>query len=91
MNRQKNELADVVRRFVKPLIDQKKLSAGQIKAFYNISQCRTSALGGHEEQCDCCGKKRYSYNSCGDRHCPKCQNKRLLLGITILFLLFRIA
>ncbi|MBS4068180.1 MAG: transposase zinc-binding domain-containing protein, partial [Sulfurimonas sp.] len=32
-----------------------------------------AALGGHEEACENCGTHRYSYNSCGDRHCPKCQ------------------
>lgn len=81
MNQQKNELADVVRGFANPLINQRKLSPQQIKVFYNISQCRTAALGGHEEQCDCCGKKRYSYNSCGDRHCPKCQNTKQAIWV----------
>mgnify|MGYP003297780741 CR=1 FL=1 len=39
-----------------------------------IECCRTSALGGHLEQCDACGYERNAYNSCGDRHCPKCQS-----------------
>ena len=38
-----------------------------------IQQCRTAALGGHRLQCDQCGKVRIAYNSCGNRHCPKCQ------------------
>jgi hypothetical protein len=38
-----------------------------------IEQCRTSALGGHKDQCDQCGHQRISYNSCRNRHCPKCQ------------------
>lgn len=38
-----------------------------------IEACRTGRLGGHVEQCDCCGQIRISYNSCRDRHCPKCQ------------------
>ncbi len=38
-----------------------------------IAVCRTAVLGGHEEACENCGTVRYSYNSCGDRHCPKCQ------------------
>ena len=38
--------------------------------------CRTSSLGGHKEVCDNCGKKRFSYNSCRNRHCPKCQASR---------------
>lgn len=38
-----------------------------------IQRCRTAALGGHMEQCDACGFERPAYNSCHDRHCPKCQ------------------
>lgn len=38
-----------------------------------ITSCRTSELGGHVEECDECGHVRISYNSCRDRHCPKCQ------------------
>jgi len=71
--RTKFELADVVRKFGKQLSEQEKLSPGQIKALFNIVQCRTASLGGHEEACDCCGSVRYSYDSCGNRHCPKCQ------------------
>lgn len=71
--RNKFELAQVVHKFGKQLIQKQDLSPQQTKALYNILQCRTSALGGHEEYCDCCGEIRYSYNSCRDRHCPKCQ------------------
>jgi hypothetical protein len=39
-----------------------------------IEVCRTAVLGGHLEQCDHCGHQRNAYNSCGDRHCPKCQS-----------------
>lgn len=38
-----------------------------------IANCRTAALGGHADQCDSCGHIRISYNSCRNRHCPKCQ------------------
>jgi hypothetical protein len=41
---------------------------------HNIERCRTAALGGHLEQCDQCGHERNAYNSCADRHCPKCQS-----------------
>ena len=68
----KFELADVIRKFGKQLISQDKLSPQQTKALYKIAQCRTASLGGHKEACDCCASVRYSYNSCGDRHCPKC-------------------
>lgn len=40
----------------------------------HIGECRTAALGGHLDACDSCGHQRISYNSCRDRHCPKCQN-----------------
>jgi len=39
-----------------------------------IELCRTAALGGHRDQCDRCGHERHSYNSCRNRHCPKCQS-----------------
>ena len=71
--RQQYELADVVRGFETQLLQSTTLNAIQTKAFRNIKQCRTAVLGGHEEACDSCGVIRYSYNSCGDRHCPKCQ------------------
>ncbi len=77
----KFELADVVRQFGKQLIEQKKLSPQQIKVLNNIMQCRTASLGGHEEACDNCGEIRYSYNSCGDRHCPKCQSTKQAIWV----------
>ena len=71
--RTKFELADIVRSFGKKLIEQENLSPPQTKALYDIMQCRTASLGGHEQVCDCCGTIGYSYNSCGNRYCPKCQ------------------
>lgn len=71
--RTKFELADVVRLFGAGLTAKTKLTPLQTKVLGKIAQCRTAALGGHEEECDSCGAVRYSYNSCGDRHCPKCQ------------------
>ena len=38
-----------------------------------LAACRTAALGGHVQQCDTCGRQEVSYNSCRNRHCPKCQ------------------
>lgn len=69
----KYELADVIKRFGSRLTAQTKLSPLEQKVLCKIAQCRTAALGGHEEVCENCGTLRYSYNSCGDRHCPKCQ------------------
>ena len=43
------------------------------KAMRAIEVCRTAALGGHIDSCDTCGVCRISYNSCRNRHCPKCQ------------------
>lgn len=67
------ELADAVRLFGAGLAAQTKLGALQWGVMGKIANCRTAALGGHEQACDSCGTVRYSYNSCGDRHCPKCQ------------------
>jgi hypothetical protein len=67
------ELADVVRLFGPGLVSSGKLSCLQLKVLGKIAVCRTAALGGHEEARENCGTVRYSYNSCGDRHCPKCQ------------------
>jgi len=67
------ELADVVNRFAPDLLKKTNLAPLQLKVLDKIASCRTAALGGHEEACDTCGTVRYSYNSCGDRHCPKCQ------------------
>ncbi len=80
-SRSKPELSDVVLRFGKQLVEKEKLSAEQIKSLFNIIQCRTSELGGHKEKCNCCGEQRYSYNSCGDRHCPKCQSNKQAMWV----------
>jgi len=49
------------------------VSLGQLKVMSAIENCRTAALGGHIEGCEDCGHRRIAYNSCGNRHCPKCQ------------------
>ena len=50
------------------------LSLAQLKVMSAITQCRTAALGGHVLRCDGCGLDQVSYNSCRNRHCPKCQS-----------------
>ena len=50
------------------------LSLGQLKVMSAIEQCRTAALGGHVLRCDGCGADQIAYNSCRNRHCPKCQS-----------------
>jgi hypothetical protein len=49
------------------------LSLAQLKVMSAIEHCRTAALGGHVEACEHCGQWRIAYNSCRNRHCPKCQ------------------
>jgi hypothetical protein len=49
------------------------VSLGQLQVMSAIEHCRTAALGGHVERCRDCGHSRISYNSCRNRHCPKCQ------------------
>jgi hypothetical protein len=81
--RSKFELASVVHRFGKALMEKQPLNGVQVKALHNILQCRTAELGGHELVCEHehCADKTYSYNSCGDRHCPKCQNTKQALWV----------
>lgn len=50
-----------------------RVSPPQWKVMWRITACRTAALGGHLDECNPCGYQRISYNSCRDRHCPKCQ------------------
>ncbi len=49
------------------------VSLTQLKVMSAIETCRTSALGGHVERCEDCAHERIAYNSCRNRHCPKCQ------------------
>ena len=49
------------------------LSLGQLQVMSAIERCRSAALGGHVERCEDCGHSRIAYNSCRNRHCPKCQ------------------
>ena len=79
MERPKLEVAEVFRRYG-PAYRQEhagSLARGQRRVMSAIELCRTAALGGHEESCDACGHRRFAYNSCRNRHCPKCQSARL--------------
>ena len=77
----KFELADIIKRFGHELVSNSNPTPYQPKTLHKLVQCRTASLGGHEEQCDCCGEKRYSYNSCRNRHCPKCQASKQAVWI----------
>jgi len=67
------EVADVFRLYGQSFRQNNPISSTQDKVMRHIELCRTAALGGHVEQCNQCGFERISYNSCRDRHCPKCQ------------------
>ena len=67
------ELADIVRAHGSAYRRTHALSRAQRRALRAIETCRTAALGGHRETCDTCGAERLAYNSCRNRHCPKCQ------------------
>ncbi len=68
------EVADVFRRHGERYRQQHRLPVQQLKLMRAIETCRTAALGGHVERCSQCPHQRISYNSCRNRHCPKCQN-----------------
>ena len=76
MDRPRLEVADVFRRYGAAYRQEHgaSLSIAQRRVMTAIAVCRTAVLGGHLEQCDHCGHQRNAYNSCGDRHCPKCQS-----------------
>jgi hypothetical protein len=76
MDRPKLEVADIFRRYGTAYREQRadSMSVAQRRVMSAIEQCRTAALGGHLERCDACGHERNCYNSCRDRHCPKCQS-----------------
>src|ERR1700758_2778334 len=69
------EVADIVRIYGTAFVKRHRrwLTGPHLKVLRAIAACRTAALGGHIEQCDSCGQRAISYNSCLNRHCPKCQ------------------
>lgn len=67
------DIADIVRAHRPDLEFRQFLSRGQKRVLTDISRCRTAALGGHLEVCTSCGREHPVYNSCRNRHCPKCQ------------------
>lgn len=69
------ELADIFRQHGPDYRRRRKLPQRHLAAMRAIEVCRTAALGGHAEKCGQCDYSRVSYNSCRNRHCPKCQNK----------------
>jgi len=68
-----NSLQDIMELHGEAYIKSRKLPPNIIKALYSIKSCRTAELAGHVYECDECGEIKISYNSCRNRHCPKCQ------------------
>ncbi len=68
-------LAEVLRRHGPAYLATHELPAAKAKVWRAILGCRTAALGGHVETCDCCGVTRHVYHSCRNRHCPQCQTR----------------
>ena len=71
--RPRHDIADIVRAHRPELERLHRLSRPQKRVLTDISRCRTAALGGHVEVCTGCGREHPVYNSCRNRHCPKCQ------------------
>ena len=76
MDRPKLEVADIFRRYGEAYRQKHgaSLSTAQRRVMTSVEICRTAVLGGHVEQCDRCRHQRICYNSCRNRHCPKCQS-----------------
>jgi hypothetical protein len=94
------EVGDIFRTFGSAYRARYKLRTAVLKVMSALETCRTSALGGHMEVCESCGVVRNSYNSCRNRHCPKCQGlarerwliarKHELLPVTYFHVVFTI-
>ena len=74
VTRPRLEVADILRAHTAEYRDTHPVSSEQSAVIRHLTSCRTAALGGHVDVCDSCGHQRNSYNSCRDRHCPKCQS-----------------
>lgn len=100
--RPQHEIAHILRKYGDDFRIQYRLSSHQLKVLHALEVCRTSTLGGHVERCDnrACGHERIAYNSCRNRHCPKCQatererwilaRQRQLLGCTYFHVVFTV-
>ena len=67
------EVAEVFRQSAEEYLTKYGASPEQRRVLRDVQNCRTAVLGGHVEQCDHCGHQKIAYNSCRNRHCPKCQ------------------
>jgi hypothetical protein len=69
------EVADVLNQHWQQVETHPHINAWQLRTLGALKRCRTAALGGHADACTSCGTVRISYNSCRNRHCPKCQGR----------------
>ncbi len=69
------ELADVFRQYGPAYRSRRSVALRHLRVMRAVETCRTAVLGGHAEQCSQCDYTRIAYNSCRNRHCPKCQNR----------------
>ncbi len=76
MSRTKFEVAQIIKQFGEAFVSKYNPNTWQLRTLNALRLCRSAALGGHKEVCDHCGTERYSYNSCKNRHCPKCQSSK---------------
>lgn len=67
------EVSDIFRKHGHAYRVGNKMPLNHIRTMRAIERCRTAELGGHVDECNFCGRIRISYNSCRNRHCPKCQ------------------
>ena len=75
MTRPRLTVAEVIRDYGDDFLERygDTLTPEQRRALKDLAACRTAALGGHVQECDQCGHRQIAYNSCRNRHCPKCQ------------------
>ncbi len=73
MSKPVHELAAIIRQYKTSFIVKHQPLKQHLSVLNALEKCRTAALGGHVDECDKCGHLRISYNSCRNRHCPKCQ------------------
>jgi predicted Zn-ribbon and HTH transcriptional regulator len=69
----KHELSEIVHNYGKLFLQKHPQTKQVLKTLDAIARCRTASLGGHKSKCNNCGHQKYFYNSCRNRHCPKCQ------------------
>jgi len=68
-----HEVADILNAHWNEVTTNEQFNTWQLRTLNALRRCRTAAMGGHIDSCDNCGHIRISYNSCRNRHCPKCQ------------------